>query len=81
MTHALLLALLFVHPIELPLWARLWMFLPLAACIALVYRATRARTLGSVLRRSGLTFVNIILGMALIAVAAWALQELVVRFA
>ncbi len=81
MIMSALLATLFVHPVELPLWARLWMFLPLAGCIALVYRATRARTLGSALRRSSLTFVNIVLGMALIALAAWGLQELVVRFA
>lgn len=74
---SLLLAALFVHPLKLPEGSRLWMFLPLAACIAVVYRATRARSLAGLGRATLVTFVNIVLGMVLIALAAYALHRLV----
>ncbi len=60
-----------LHPIALPTSARLWMFPPLALCIAVVYRATRARTQDRLLRGSLITFVNIVIGMWLIALAAY----------
>jgi hypothetical protein len=75
-----LLAMLFVRPIELPPWLRLWMFLPLALCIAVVYRATRVRTAAELPRATVVTFLNIVIGMIAIAVAAYALHELVLRF-
>ncbi len=64
----------FVHPIKLPSGARLWMFLPLAACIAVVYRATRARSAGELPRATVRTFVQIVIGMCAIALAAYVLH-------
>ena len=68
---------LFIHPIALPAGARLWTFLPLAFSVALVYRATRARSAAALPRAVIITFVNIVVGMALIALAAYGLHMLV----
>lgn len=77
----LLLALIpFVNPLPFPAWARLWMFLPLAACVALVYRATRARTTEGLARRTVFTFFNIVFGMVGIALGAYALHATVLHF-
>jgi len=77
---ALLLAWLpFVHPLKLPPGTRLWMFLPLAACIAVVYRATRARQARELPRAAVRTFVHIVVGMCALAVAAYVLYEAVLR--
>ncbi len=71
-----LLALLFVHPLELPTGARLWMLLPLVACVAVVYRATRARTARELPRATLVTFVQIVVGMVAIAAAFYAAHML-----
>jgi hypothetical protein len=60
---------LFLNPLKLPAGARLWMLLPLVACVAVVYRVTRARDLSRMPRATAITFLNIVVGMALIAVA------------
>lgn len=70
----------FIHPIELPVQLRLWMFVPLAACIAVVYRATRSRSTEGLLRRSAVTWINIIVGMWLLALAALGVHEAALRF-
>jgi hypothetical protein len=70
----------FVHPLLLPPGGRLWMFLPLALCVAVTYRATRAQTDAELPRATLVTFVNIVVGMWLIALAAYAVHELVLRF-
>jgi len=70
----------FIHPLKLPPGARLWMFLPLAACIAVVYRATRARSARELPRATAKTFANIVVGMCLIAAAAYGLHEAVLHF-
>lgn len=75
-----LVATLFIQPIELPPWMRLWMFLPLAACIALVYRATRVRSPEELPRATLVTFLHIVIGMVALAVAAYVLHEIVLRF-
>jgi len=70
----------FIHPLKLPAGARLWMmFLPLAACIAIVYRATRTRTARELPRATLITFLNIVVGMCLVAIAAYAIHEAVLR--
>ncbi|MGD8451247.1 MAG: hypothetical protein PVJ57_05460 [Phycisphaerae bacterium] len=72
MTAALLSLLAwipFVHPLKLPPGARLWMVLPLVLCVAVVYRATRARSVRDLPKATVWTFVNIIVGMVAIAVA------------
>lgn len=74
-----LLAMLFIHPLHLPPHGRLWMFLPLALCIAVVYRATRAQTPREMIRPTVVTFFNIVIGMVLIAVGVYALHEFVLR--
>lgn len=74
------MAMLFVRPVELPPWMRLWMFLPLALCIAVVYRATRAHSAAELPRTAVVTFLNIVLGMIAIAITAYALHEFVLRF-
>jgi hypothetical protein len=70
----------FVHPLPLPARPHLWMFLPLAACVAVVYRATRARTARELPRATIRTFLSIVVGMCLIAVAAYVIHEAVLRF-
>ncbi|MFO0837577.1 MAG: hypothetical protein U1D55_03560 [Phycisphaerae bacterium] len=72
--------ILFINPLKLPDGARLFMFFPLALCVALVYRATREHDLSRLFRRSVITFVNIVVGMILIAVAAYGIHEAVLRF-
>ncbi len=64
-----LLGWLFLNPLKLPPGGRLWMILPLLACVAVVYRATRARTVRDLPRSTLFTFLYIIVGMSLIAVA------------
>lgn len=65
----LTLAWLFIQPLKLPAGARLWTILPLVACVATVYRATRVRSPREMPRATVFTFFSIALGMALIAVA------------
>jgi len=64
----------FINPIDLPSWLRLWTFLPLAFCVALVYRATRAHSTDRLVWRSCITFANIIVGMIVIALGAYGLH-------
>jgi hypothetical protein len=81
MTSALLiLATIFVEPIALPSTWRFWMMFPLVACVALVYRATRARTAGELLWPTVVNFVQIIVGMALIAAAFYAAHWAAIRY-
>ena len=70
----------FIHPITLPPGARLWMFLPLAACVAVVYRATRSRSAEHLLWPAVRTLVSIVMGMCLIALAAYVIHQLVLRW-
>ncbi len=65
----------FVHPIDLPDAARLWMLLPLAACIALVYRATRSRDVDEMPWLTLKTFATIIVVMWGLAIGAYLLHE------
>ncbi len=67
----------FLHPIKLPAGARLWTLFPLVLCIAVVYRATRARSLQHMPRGTAITFTNIILGMAAIALAFYLVHRAV----
>lgn len=69
-----------LHPIAMPTSSRVWMFFPLAACVAIVYRATRARDVGEMPFLTIRTFVNIIIGMWLIALAAYAAHAAVLRW-
>jgi hypothetical protein len=70
----------FVHPMPIPNSARLWMLFPLVACVAAVYRATRARDTHGMVRPTIVTFFNIVVGMALIAAVFYALHMLVRHF-
>ncbi len=56
------------------------MMLPLVACVALVYRATRARGVRDMPRATVVTFINTVVGMALIAVAFYLVHLAVRRF-
>jgi hypothetical protein len=71
---------LFINPLHLPDGARMWMLVPLVACVATVYRATRARHTRGMPRATLLTFVNIVVGMALIAAGFYGLHLAVRRF-
>ena len=73
-------AMIFVNPLPFPAWARLWMLLPLVACVAAVYRATRSRNVGEMPRATVFTFINIVVGMGLIAVAFYVVTEVVRRW-
>jgi hypothetical protein len=75
-----LLGWLFIQPLNLPHGARLWMLLPLVACVAAVYRASRARHPGEMLRSTVLTFLNIVIGMLAIAVGFYLVHAAVLRF-
>ena len=77
-TAWLTFAWLFVHPLQVPISARLWLLLPLVACVAAVYRATRVRTVQEMPRATVITFISILAGMGAIAIAFYALH-LVVR--
>jgi hypothetical protein len=77
---ALLAWIPFVHPLPLPHGARLWMFLPLAACVAVVYRTTRARTARELPKATLRTFINIVVGMCVIAIAAYLIHAAVLWF-
>ena len=74
-------AMLFFTPLDLPAGGRLWMFLPLALCVAVVYRATRARSPRHMIRATLFTFFNIVVGMSLIAAAFYAAHEVALRMA
>lgn len=69
-----------VNPMTLPPGARLWLFLPLAACVAVVYRATRANRAQDMPYLTVKTFINLVLGMVAIAVGAYVLHEAVLYF-
>ncbi len=68
---------LFMHPMQLPGRMHLWMLLPLVVCVAVVYRATRARRPAEMPRPTAITFVNITVGMFLIAGASYAVHMFV----
>lgn len=70
----------FIQPLPIAGWMRLWMFLPLAFCVAVVYRATRARETDRILRSAFFSFVNISVGMVLIALAAYGIHWLALRW-
>ena len=57
----------------------MWMFLPLVLCIAVVYRATRARSLDKMPRATLFTFVNISVGMVAIAAAFYLVNQVALR--
>lgn len=70
----------FIHPINsIPPSARLWMFFPLAAAVATVYRATRAASVADLPARTVRTFINIVIGMWLIALGAYAVHMAAIR--
>jgi hypothetical protein len=73
------LALIFLNPVKLPGGARLWTFLPLALCVATVYRATRVRNLREMPRGTLITWTNIVVGMSVIALAFYLLHEAVLK--
>lgn len=73
-----MLATLLVQPLRLSSEARLWMLLPLVACVALVYRATRARQVRELPWATVRTFLTIVFGMAAIA-AGFYLAHLAAR--
>lgn len=76
----LTLGWLFINPLTLPPGARLWMLLPLVACVAVVYRATRARSPREMPRATVFNFVSIVVGMVLIAVAFYLAHAAARRF-
>lgn len=70
----------FLNPLKLPGGARLWLFLPLALCVATVYRATRAQSPRGMLWPTLTAFGHIVIGMGLIAVALFLAHEVVLRY-
>ena len=70
-----------LHAWPWPMSARthLLLFLPLVLCIALVYRATRARRARDLLWPTLVAFLNITLGMVAIAVGFYVVYEIVIR--
>jgi hypothetical protein len=70
----------FVNPLKLPAGSTLWMYPPLAACVAVVYRATRSRNARELPRATIKTFLSIVVGMCLIAIVAYLIPELVLYF-
>lgn len=79
LSPALLAWIPFLHPITMPTSSRLWMFFPLAAAVAVVYRATRAERVADLPKATARTFINIVVGMWLIALAAYGVHMAVLR--
>lgn len=79
MSHAdfLLAWIPLINPLKLAQGWRLAMFFPLALCVALVYRATRARDAANTrfVLFTVMTYVQIVAGMAAIAIAFYAIDE------
>ncbi len=59
---------------------KLWLFLPLVMCVAVVYRATRSRTVRHLPWDTLVTFINIVVGMCVIAIAFYVTYEVVIYF-
>lgn len=72
--------MIFVHPLKLPAGSRLWTFLPLALCIAAVYRATRAQTPAELPKATIISFVMITLAMSGIALGFYLLHQVVIAY-
>ncbi len=73
-------AAIFMQPLKLPAGATLWMLLPLLGCVAVVYRATRVQSPRHMPKGTVLTFINILVGMFLVAAAFYLVHMLVVRY-
>ena len=74
------LATLFVHPLKLPPGGRLFLFFPLALCIAIVYRVTRAERVGDLPWPSFKNFLGIVLARWALALAFFAAHQLAIRW-
>lgn len=74
-----LLAWLFVQPLSMPAALRFWMIVPLLACVAVVYRATRVMNVSGLKRRTLTNFLSVLVGMFLIAVGFFAAHQLAMR--
>ena len=79
-SSTLSLAALFVHPLKLPPGGRLFLFFPLALCIAIVYRVTRAERAAELPWPTIKNFLAIVLGMWAIALAFFAAHQLSLHF-
>ncbi|MEX0885345.1 MAG: hypothetical protein WD009_02795 [Phycisphaeraceae bacterium] len=55
----------------------LWLLLPLAALIALAYKAIKLDDLADLPRQTGILTIQIVLGMAIAAGGLWVIVELV----
>lgn len=76
----LMLATLFLEPLNLPPKARLWLFFPLVLCIAIVYRATRARTAAELPLPVLRIFFNTSAAMIALAAGFYILHQIVIRW-
>ena len=72
--------ILHAWPWAIPNLMKLGLFFPLVAAVAVVYRATRVRKLRDMPWDTVVTFFNIVVGMALIAIGFYAAYEIVIRF-
>lgn len=80
LASALIPAWIFLHPLPFPAGARFWMLLPLVACVAVVYRATRVRAAREMPRATVTSFLSIVVGMSAIAGAFYGAHLLARRF-
>ena len=64
-----------LEPIEITPW-RLWLLLPLALAISVVYKAIKTRDHAAVPRQSGVLFAQIVAFMLLAMLGLWLLSEL-----
>jgi hypothetical protein len=70
----------FINPIRISVTTRLLMYFPLAICVALVYRGTRSRSVSELPWPTVRVFFSIVIGMTLIAIAAYVIHELVLHY-
>ena len=80
LTTIFLLATLFLEPLNLPPKARLWLFFPLVLCIAVVYRASRARTAAELPWPVLRIFFNTSAAMVALAAGFFILHQIVIRW-
>jgi hypothetical protein len=74
----MMLAMLFVHPMEISTTTALWLVLPLCLCVTVVYKTVRTHNLQQLPRQIAVLMAYITGGLVVLAVGLWLVQQLFV---
>jgi hypothetical protein len=66
----------FVNPMHLSPGAELWLLLPLALAVAVVYKTVRAQSLPMIPRQVGALYLYLVAALTVLCGALWAVQAL-----